>query len=246
MFDLKRDSLFTPMYGIRYVTSVSDRFEPYSYSGNLKFYSGNPLYIVNVALWAERKNLREEDIEIQLGTLHISGIIEKEIEKKKDLIYELCKSYYRPYFVLDVERMNVIEEEDFTETLPTRGINTLFRFSNIKSEAFFMLVNPTREVADLDFMAWLKAYVYSGLVCLSPLCKPDKIAIQFVQALSHLCATGGNKETIYVSNQNLVLNSPVNDMGDFDIEIPGGKSERFKVLATKSLEQMNSKKEKKK
>lgn len=245
MFDIKRDDLFSPMHGIRYITSMDDKFEANRFPGVLRFYSGNPLYIVSVALWAERKNLKEDDIEIQLGTLHTTSLIEEEINKKKDLIYEMCKSYYRPYFILDVEKMKVVEDEDFSEVLPVRGINTLFRFSNIRNEAYFMLVNSSKSVNNLDYFAWLKAYVYSGMVCLSPMFRCDNIAHQFMQAISHLCATGGNKTNMYVSNHNIILNSPMNDRGEFDIEIPGHKIDRFKQLATKSLEQIKYRKEKK-
>ncbi len=248
MFDIKHESLYTSAYtGIKYINMLNYKFNPDQYSGRLLFYPGNPLYLVCVTIWADkRENLTEADIEVQCGDLHCSSLIREDIIAKKDLIYEMCKTYFRPYFVLDLEKLHIIEDRDFTSLLPSRGVNTLFMFENYaKGLPYNMLVNSTKSASNTDIMAWFNSYIYAGNFCLANLTQPEPIAIQFLQAITSLSLSKGDKRNIYVSSNNLVLDAPMNNNGDFDIEIPGNKTSRFMQLVEKSVEQKMNKKGKK-
>jgi hypothetical protein len=244
MFDLKHESLFTPMFGIRYLTNLDDKFCAYNFPGQLYFYPGNPLYIVNVALYGNKSTLKEDDIEIVCGDRNCSSLIDDMIKEKKDLIFEMCKSYYRPYFVLDVEKMQIIEADDFTALLPIRGLNTLFRFENNLKSAYFMLINTTTNISNDEIMSWFRSYIYSGSICLSPLMQPTNHSKQFLQVLCGLSVSQG--KSYNVSTSEIILSSPMNDMGEFDIEVPGNNIVRFNELLEKSVEQSGKKKGKKK
>lgn len=240
------DSLFKNEYPIKYLVGYDQMFNRDRFNGCLNFYDGNPQYIVNVEVVEEDKTkLREEDIMIITGEYHNASDIAKKIDENKDTIFEFCKTINKTKFCLDLEKMKVVEIEDFNSFLPTRGLNTLFMFENVHNQ-YYCLVNPARSIKNIDFYSWLVSYIYSTVVCLTPNSKIDEYSKQFLQAISILFATKGNKKAVHIAESKSVLNCSLGDINEKLLPIPGNKTERFEALVEKSLEQMKRVKDKKK
>lgn len=239
------DSLFKEGNPIKYLTGYEQLFDRNRFSGCMNFYDGNPQYIVNVELVEyDKTKLREEDIMIITGEYHNASDIVKKIDEKKDIIFEFCKTINEIKFCLDLEKMKIIEVEDFNVFLPIHGLNTLFMFENIHNQ-YYCIVNPTKNIKDRDFYSWLVSYVYSTVVCLTPNSKVDDYSKQFLQAISLLCATKGNQKAVHITQSKSVLNCNLGDIDEKLLPIPGNKTDKFEALVEKSLEQMKRAKEKK-
>jgi len=239
---IQKDSFFRNQYPIRYISGWGEEFN--KYKGMLLFYPGNPKYVVDVQVLADKDKLEEEDIIIILGENHNATDIEKIIKDKVSLIYEMCKSKVEMEFVLALDRMKIITREDFTSSLPVGGINTFFIFDD--KPQFFCLVNNTRNISDGDFYSWLLSYIYSKAICLTPRGKIEDFAKFFMQSLATLSATRGDRKSMHVSKNRTVLNCPLGDCAELLLEIPGNNTKRFEQLVEKSLEQIRNKKEKSK
>lgn len=237
MFNISSQLLFTPYSGIRYLSIMDSKFIPGYFSGKLSFYGGNPEYIVSVALWDEKKNLKEEDVEIVRGTLTTSEKVDDMIREKRDAIFNICKNYHDHSFILDVERLKVIEPEDFTQSMPVRGLNTIFRFENVSDKCSFCLVNNKKDkstIEDRDLYTWLISYIYASRVCLAPVQELYETGtIQFFQALTNLAASRGNKKKLYATSNPIILQAPIANSGEYDIEL-SGNLDRFNALLNKA------------
>lgn len=240
---IKADSLFKQGYSLKYLTGWDNNFKKDKYTGVLSFYNGLPQYVVDVELVADRNKLTEEDIIITIGNLHNSPTIEDLITKKKDLIYELCKSTIEGEFLLDLDAMKVIQPSDFIGNFPIHGLNTLFMFENIPYK-FFCLVNPSKNIKDSEFFSWFVSYIYSMYICLTPRDKIEDYPKKFLQAISGLACSKG--KVLKITNRATVLNCELSDIGELLLPIPGNKTKRFEQLVESSLEQMAKKGHKKK
>lgn len=233
MFNIRRERLSLG-HGIRYLNILDNIFNPNRNPGRMLFYPEDPQYVVSIVIMEDRNKMKEEDIDIICGDLHTNRLVEEEITKQKDIIFEICKTYPSAYFILDIKNLRVVEPEDFTENLPVKGLNTIFRFDGntfTNYVDYFCLVNTTGGATEKDLLSWMISYIYSGTVCVTPVYKPSKTAIQFFQAIVSLAVFGGKK--IYASSSEIVLNAHMNDIGAFDVEIPG-KTDRFNVLLERS------------
>lgn len=243
--NIQQDSLFKSGYPIKYISAWDNLFKRDRYSGVLNFYDGNPKYIVNVEIFSEdRENLQEDQILIITGEHHNDKDILEYIENRKEKIISLCKKTGQTSFALDLERMKILENSDFYLFLPINGLNTFFIFENIPFQ-FFCIVNPTRNIKNSDFLSWLVSYIYSTVTCLTPRNKIEDFAKQFMQGISSLCVTKGNKKAINISTNLSILNCDLNDVGEDLLPVPG-KTDRFEQLVEKSLTQMAQKGDKKK
>jgi hypothetical protein len=240
---INKDSFFKKGYSIRYMTSLHPEFRPINYSGALLFYHGNPLYIVDVNV-PDTKNLEESDIVITKGDQHNHSGIDDFIIKNTDTIYELCKPLKGKDFVLNLQDMKIVERQDFRSHMPVYGLNTFFVFENIIGNEFYSLMNPAKNINDADVYCWFLAYIYSTMICLTPRKEVTDYAKKFLQALSGVAILRGNKKLVRVSKHKSLLDSPLNDVGEFLFPVPGDTT-RFEELTLKSLEQMKNKKEKK-
>ena len=240
---VNKDSFFKKGYSIRYMTSMHSEFKPINYSGKLLFYTGNPLYIVDVNV-PNIKNLEEDDILITKGDQHNHSNIDDTIMKNTDTIYELCKPLKGIEFVLDLKEMKVVQRKNFTSHMPIYGLNTFFVFENIFNHEFYSLMNPAKNINDGDVYCWFLAYIYSTMICLTPRKEITNYSKKFLQALSGISVTQGKKNLVRISKHKSLLDSPLNDVGEFLFSVPGDTT-RFEELTLKAFEQMRNKKEKK-
>jgi hypothetical protein len=232
-----KDSLFKLGYNIKYLTGWDNLFKPDKYSGGLRFYNGSPLSIVDVKMFADTDKLTYEDITVTYGEIHNHKDIEKTVRENEVLIYEMCKSSPVMEFVLDLANKKVIEVSDFKEFLPRFGLNTFFIFENVVPGAYYCLVNSTVNIKDGEFYAWFISYVYSNIICLTPRVKPNNYAKKFLQAISLLASSGGNRNSVRISDKPAVLDCGLSDCGEYLYPIPGENTKRYEELALKSIEQ---------
>jgi hypothetical protein len=239
---VNKDSFFKRGYSIRYLTSLHSEFRPINYSGTLLFYRGNPLYIVDVDV-SDFNKLEEEDITITKGDQHNHSGIDDFITKNTSTIYELCKPLKGKSFALDLKEMKVVERKDFTGSMPVYGLNTFFVFENITNNEFYSLMNPAKNINDAEVYCCFLAYIYSTTICLTPRKEPADYAKKFLQALSGVSILKGNKKLVRISTHRSLLDSPLNDVGEYLFKVPGDTT-RFEELTLKSLEQMKKEKHK--
>jgi hypothetical protein len=246
--DKDKSSFFKNWYSIKYITGWDNSFKREYYTGLLNFYDGDPLYIVDVSfvsdasrhcLFVDKTDLQEEDIIITVGDLHNASNLDDFIIKNTNVIYEICKSTTLLGFALDLQKMKIIDNSDFNMPFPRYGLTTLFRFDNIPNAPYYCLVNPTNNINNREFFSWFTSYVYSTFVCLTPRNKVENYAKQFMQAISTLYSTKGDRKAVSVSNKNSVLECGYNDLGEYLLPVPGNKTERFEALIMKAAEQMN-------
>lgn len=233
--NISRDSLFKHGYGIKYITGWDNSFKREYYTGKLMFYPGNPLYIVDVQILADRDKLTEEDIIITIGESHNASDLDGAINKNSSTIYEICKSSVSMGFVLDLDKMKVVESSDFNIAYPKYGLHTLFMFENIRDQ-IFCLVNPSKNINDGEFYTWFISYIYSHYVCLTPRNKIENYAKKFLQAVTNLAHSGGT--TVKLTDKATVLDCGLNDIGELLLPIPGNVTKRFEHLIESSIEQM--------
>ncbi len=246
-------NFFANYEGIRYLTGWHDEFKPNRFSGRLFFYPGFVKKIVNVYHTGIKKDLKEEEVHIMVGR-HNSDTIQEDVERNKDTIYEMCRTPNSPRdFVLNLSTMKVVTREDFTELLPSRGLNTLFVFENIRNNNFYCVVNPLVDIAkgppvpDIEFYTWLVSYVYSQMCCLSTDKKDNIYGKQFMQAISSLACGVAKKGSIFISKNSSVLNCEMSDIGERDVTPPGKSTDRFTDLVAKAwMEQFPAKSSKEK
>lgn len=238
---IRNDTFFKFGYGFKYITGWDRLFRRESFSGNLKFYDGNPTCIVDVEINADRNRLKEEDIIITVGEHNLSNI-ELMIKDKTNLIYEMCKSSITMAFTLDLVEMKVITSGDFKELFPKRGLHTFFVFENVPNK-IFCFMNPARDIKDSEFLCWFISYIYSGYICLTPNNKIEDYALKFLQAISGYASSGG-KKTVITNNVSILKACAINDMGELLLPIPGNRTGRLEHLFESSIEQMSSNKNK--
>lgn len=239
------DSFSKNFFSIRYLTPWDSLFQPYSYSGVLKFYPENPAYLVDVSMYSDKDRLEETDIVVSIGTEHNrEAEIKRLVEEKNDLIYEICKSSPEMQFTLDLNKMQVLERKHFTENLPVWGIHTFFIFSKINYDITYCIANYGKSFPDSHFYAWLLSYVYSAATCLAPQSEITDYSKQFLQALSCLASTHGNRKSMYIATSKAILTAPLLDTNNWMYDLPAS-AKRFEHLVEKAKNQVSKRKENK-
>jgi len=219
---------------IKYMNPWLDEFKQF-WGGRLLFYPGNPKYIVEVTILSDTNNVRLEDIFISLGK-HNSPDIQNLINQNANYLLNLCKESGQYQFVIDVDEMKIINYDYFTETFPMHGLNTFFVLEGKDSSYFTArcLMNPSKVVFnDDELFSWFLSYINSLNSCLSPINEVKSTPRLFLQAISCMI----NNLDVIISNDPAFMHSAISDNGKqfMDLEI---NTERFKVLMSKSREQM--------
>jgi len=183
--------------------------------------------------------LEEEDILISLGMYHNKiGEVTKIIEEKTKLIYEIAKSYSDDEFILNLDNMEVVTPDLFTDAFPVRGLNTLFMIDNSAYGGFNCMVNNISTTTNAEMFIWFISFIMSGLCCVAPMSNTkDYFGVQLFQTLSYLFYSGGKTTGLVVNSQLNMLTCPMNDLKSIIIYSPG-KEKRLKELIAKSIEQM--------
>lgn len=240
-------SLFGPGYSLKYITGWDNLFKNDRYSGQLRFYSADPKYVVPVEVLADRNRLKEEDITVIVNPLHNTKIkeIEQIVNDNIDPIYEMCKASPAMEFLLDLKNMLILTDQDFTTFFPRFGLNTIFKFQNVSDRYYYCLVNPSKNTPDADFYAWLISYIYSAAVCLVPRTEPKPFAKLFLQAITLMSSSGNSNKKIHIAHKDTILNCGLSDCGELLLDVPGN-TKRYEQLVEKSIEQFSKKSRSKK
>ncbi len=244
LINMEEQAFFGTKTCIKYLTAWDNLFS-ISTGTRLNFYPYNPANVVNITLFAERGNIKEENILISLGKYHNNkDAIDKLLTGKEQQLVDICNATDEFDFAFDLNKMRIVEYEDFTDENPRWGINSLFVFNNDNSQqAIKCLVNASSNVFSNDiFLAWFLSYIASTKACLMPKDKIEDVAKIFLQAVSGLFYSPQRK---VATNNISILNCSLSDGGSLYYKIPG-KTDRLGVLLGKSLEQIKKQKEKQK
>lgn len=243
MLNINKQSFYNLELGIKYVTIFSRILYPSSRPGQMEFYNGSCRYVVYVKINPEKKrNLVPEDVEILYGDHNADDIVEV-IKEKQQAIMGLCKIFYKSWFALDLEKMRVLERENFNCKLPSFKLDTPFILSGINSEKVFILRNTAINFSDADIFVWLLSYIYSTLVCVIPISDQTKEGKQFMQVMAQLETLNDPTRVNIVENVS-VLSPDLGNNGEISIE-PPGDTERFAQLVERSKKEFDNKKGKK-
>jgi hypothetical protein len=242
MFNIADVNFFDNLNNIKYVTSWDGLWN--NAGLELRFYKGDPKYIVDVTIFADKDRLVDTDIQIAINRNHNAADIKEVIESKQKEILELCRDDWRMSFVLDLKKMKILDILDFTEFLPTSGLNSLFILKGRNNDNGFYrcLVNAAHNdtFSNDEFISWFITYIYSSCVCLTPMNNPDDYAKQILQFLS---AKSAGFPVKIITNPS-ILHCTSGDMRQLTIEVPG-KLTRFNELLKSSLEELKKSKLKK-
>lgn len=242
LLSIDSNNFFKAISDLRYVYIYDPKFNK-EFLDTLLFYPGDPRFIVDVSIFTDKKELKPEDVLITYGVLHNHKDIISIINQKHQEIYELCKSVQEEGFILDLNKMHIIKGKDFTEILPTYGLNSLFTVNyNIElHNKFYCLVN-TGNSKDSEVLCWFLSYIYSKESCLSPLNKYTNESKQFLYHISKLFYNKVNPDIeVTIPTAPHIVNCGLGDFGRVYLEVPG-KISRLNILMEKSLAEKNRKK----
>lgn len=197
----------------------------------LKFYPGNPKYVVCVTTYSDKNNIREEDIVISIGNLHNKDDIKSVIEFKTKAILEICRNMPETEFIMDLDKMIVLTQNDFTNNYPCRGLNTFFTCDN--NGYVNCLVNPSG-ILDMGMkqLTWFITYVNSTRFCLIPSGDVQTFAKQFLLGMEYV----ENPKILKLPEDSTIINYPLGNSGNVIWKIPGSTG-RLNDLLAKAVEQ---------
>lgn len=226
---------------IKYTVGWDDVFTKYS-GFPIRFYNGNPQYIVNVSIYCDRDKMRPEDIEVLYSPLHNAPNVQDIIRKNENKIYDVAKESIQMEFALDLTTMKPIKYADFIYPYPSAGLNSFFIFHGAGDGYYRSLVNASKSLyTDNEFLTWFMGYIAATRYSLVPFERTESYSRQLLQVIACL----KYKIQPAISNDPSLLNCATGDTGILKHLIPG-KVDRLDDLIRRSIEQRAKKQRKEK